>query len=357
MLNSNMTEKTNILASLARTRPAVFMIVTTYVWTWSFWFSSLNLASDIQGLRLALFLLGGFGPAIGGVLTLRLRPGDRKPKSSSIGSFLIGAGLAFVALAMFRFNVLGVTGANGPTVKEILNFPADTPIYVYALMSLVVLVSGFVFASIQSSNQRLSSYFAGLVPDRKALALAIPVILFFPILLISSNFLADLLGMEYPQPKYLQDPMSIWLPLMFVKMFTVAILTGGNEEHGWRGVLQPLMQRSMSPLVAALIIGVVWELWHLPLVLGGIYGEGNAALIIVGRILAVVPMAFLLAMLYNGTRGSIFLCVLCHACMNSQFNLFGGSQLANLLGILIVIALIVVLRMWRQSSGYLPVET
>ena len=352
-----MSQRTKIFASFAQKHPAIFMVIISYFWTWSFWFTSLNLVTDPQGLKLALFLLGVFGPAIGGVLTLRLRSGDRKPEGSNIGSFLIGAGLAFVALMMFRFNVLGVVSAHGSAAKDFLNFPADSPVYVYALMGLVVLVSGFVFASIQSSNQNLRSYFAGLVPDRKALALAIPVILFFPVLLIGSNFLADLLGMEYRQPKYLQDPMSIWLPLMFVKMFTVAILTGGNEEHGWRGVLQPLMQRSMNPLVAVLIISVVWELWHLPMVLGGIYGEGNAALIIVGRILTIVPLAFLLAIIYNGTRGSIFLCVLCHACVNSQIHLFGGSKLVILVGALVVIALIVVLRMWRQSSAYLPVET
>ena len=263
-----MTQRTHILAKFAQNRPAVFMVIVTYVWTWSFWFASLNLLPDLQGLKLALFLLGGFGPAMGGVLTLRLQSGERKTGKTAFGGFLVGAGLAIATLAMFRFNLLGVTGAAGPTAQKILNFPADSPSYVYALLSLVVLASGYVFASIQSSNQRLRSYFAGLVPDRKALALAIPVILFFPVLLIGSNFLADLLGMEYPQPKYLQDPMSIWLPLMFVKMFTVAMLTGGNEEHGWRGVLQPLLQRSKSPLVVALIIGVVWELWHFPLVLG-----------------------------------------------------------------------------------------
>ncbi len=352
-----MTQRMHILTSFAQKRPAIFMVIVTYVWTWSFWFASLNLVTEPQGLKLALFLLGGFGPAMGGVLTLRLRSSEEKPGGSTMGGFLVGAGLAIVALAMFRFNVLGVTGANGPAVKGVLNFPADSPIYVYALMSLVVLVSGFVFASIQSSNQRLRSYFAGLVPDRKALALAIPVILFFPVLLIGSNFLADLLGMEYPQPKYLQDPMSIWLPLMFVKMFTVAILTGGNEEHGWRGVLQPLLQRSMSPLTVALIIGVIWEIWHLPLVLGGIYGEGNPALIVVGRMLATVPLAFLFAAIYNGTRGSIFLCVLFHACANSQISLFSGSQLAHLIGVLIVIVLIVVFHMWRRGSGFAPTET
>lgn len=348
--------KPNIIASFAQKYPAIFMVIVTYVWTWSFWFISINLLTDPQGLKLALFLLGGFGPAMGGVLTLRLQSGERQVGKPAPGGFLVGAGLAITALVMFRFDVLGVTGANGPTAQKILSFPTDSPIYVYALMSLVVLASGFVFASIQSSNQRLRSYFAGLVPDRKTLALAIPVILFFPVLLIGSNLLADLLGMDYAQPKYLQDPVSIWLPLMFVKMFTVAMLTGGNEEHGWRGVLQPLLQRSMSPLVVALIIGVIWELWHLPLVLGGIYGEGNVTFIVIGRMLAIVPMAFLLAAIYNGTRGSIFLCVLCHACMNSQMALFGGSQLANLIGILVVIALVVVLRMWRRGSGFLPAE-
>jgi membrane protease YdiL (CAAX protease family) len=352
-----MTQRLHIFARFAQKRPAIFMVVTTYAWTWSFMFSSLNLVSEPQGLKLALFLLGGFGPAIGGVLTLRLQSGERATGKISMGGFWVGAGLAIVALLLFRFNVFDVTGYPGPVTKELLRIPADSPIYVYALMGLVVVASGFVFASIQSRNGSLRSYFTGLVPDRTTLILAIPVILFFPITLIGSNLLADLLGMEYTQPKYLQDPMSVWLPFMFVKMFTVAMLTGGNEEHGWRGVLQPLLQRSMSPLTVALIIGVIWELWHLPLVLGGIYGEGNPALIVIGRMLLVFPLAFLLAAIYNGTRGSIFLCVLFHACVNSQIGLFGGSQLANLIGVLIVVVLIVVFRMWRRGSGFVPAET
>jgi len=352
-----MAQRTHILASFAQKQPVIFMLSVTYVWTWSFWFTSVNLPPDPQGLKLALFLLGGFGPAMGGVLTLRLQSGERKVGKTAFGSFLVGAGLAIAALAMFRFNLLDVTGANGAAAQRVLNFPADSPTYVYALMSLVVLASGFVFASIQSNNQHLRCYFAGLVPDRKALVLVLPVILFFPVLLIGSNFLADLLGMEYPQPKYLQDPVSIWLPLMFVKMFTVAMLTGGNEEHGWRGVLQPLLQRSKSPLVAALIIGVLWELWHLPLVLGGVYGEGNIIFVVLGRMLTTVLFAILLATIYNTTRGSIFLSVIFHASINSQLVLFGGSQLATLAGILVVIALLVVLRMWRRGSGFIPAET
>ncbi len=194
----------------------------------------------------------------------------------------------------------------------------------------------------------------GLVPDRKTLALAIPVLLFFPVLLISSNGIADLLGMTYSQPKYLQQSISIWLPLMFVKLFTVAMLTGGNEEHGWRGVMLPLIQKTMSPLVASLIIVVVWEAWHLPLVFSGIYGDGNPMVILGVRILGMIPFAFLLTAIYNGTSGSIFLCILFHACINSQINVFGGSELANVVGLILVIGIIVVYRMWRKHSGHLP---
>jgi membrane protease YdiL (CAAX protease family) len=180
------------------------------------------------------------------------------------------------------------------------------------------------------------------------------VLLFFPVLLITGNAIARLLGNDFPEPLYLQMPVSAWLPVMAIKLFTVAILTGGNEEHGWRGVLQPLLQKTTNPLVATLIIGVIWELWHLPLVLNGVYGEGDPAVIVVSRMLSVVPIAFLLAVIYNGSRGSIFLCVLSHACMNSQMGYFGGSQLSHLIGVLIIIVAIVMLRFWRRDAAYVP---
>ncbi len=348
-----MTWKNNPLTGFSNTRPVIFFVAATYLWTWAFWVSALHLFTEPQGLKLALFLIGGFGPALAGVLTLRLRTGDRDTGAMKPAGFLVGAALASAALLMFRFDIFGVSSTS---LSGILEFPADSPLYVFGLMGVVVMASGFVFASIQSRDPRLRTYFACLMPDRRALALAIPVLLFFPVLLISSNALADLLGMSYDQPKYLARPMSLWLPLMFVKLFTVAMLTGGNEEHGWRGVMLPLMQKTMSPLVATLIIVVVWESWHLPLVFAGIYGEGSPMAILGIRILGMIPFAFLLTIIYNGSRGSIFLCIVFHACINSQINLFGGSLLANAIGLVLVIVLIVVYRMWWRNSGYLPVR-
>jgi len=45
MLDDHMTQTPNILSGFAQKRPAVFMVIATYVWTWSFWFSSLNLGT------------------------------------------------------------------------------------------------------------------------------------------------------------------------------------------------------------------------------------------------------------------------------------------------------------------------
>jgi len=39
----------------------------------------------------------------------------------------------------------------------------------------------------------------------------------------------------------------------------------GMEEVGWQGILQPLLQKRFPFLIAVLIEGAVWSIWHLPL--------------------------------------------------------------------------------------------
>ncbi len=48
-------------------------------------------------------------------------------------------------------------------------------------------------------------------------------------------------------------------------MATNLIFYGFGEEIGWRGLLQPTLQRRHSALTAAVLVAVVWAGWHLPL--------------------------------------------------------------------------------------------
>ena len=53
------------------------------------------------------------------------------------------------------------------------------------------------------------------------------------------------------------------LPFHFL---IVATIGGGlDEEVGWRGMAQPLLQRHLTPLPANLVLGIIWAVWHLPL--------------------------------------------------------------------------------------------
>lgn len=101
---------------------------------------------------------------------------------------------------------------------------------------------------------------------------------------------------------------------MLIPLFFVMVAGGGLEELGWRGIAQPEMERTVCRPVAAVLVGVIWSIWHLPLfVLPGVgqYGTSFGVFTI-----GVVGGALILAWLYGRTE-SILLCILFHAGWNA----------------------------------------
>ena len=98
-------------------------------------------------------------------------------------------------------------------------------------------------------------------------------------------------------------------------VFLTMVVGGGLEELGWRGVLQPELERRSARLPATALVGVIWAVWHLPLFsIPGVPQHGQSAFVFAAEVLGT---AFLLAWLYAGT-GSILLCVLFHAAQNTS---------------------------------------
>lgn len=102
-------------------------------------------------------------------------------------------------------------------------------------------------------------------------------------------------------------------PALYALQFVwVLLFTGALEEFGWRGFLQPRLQQRHSALVAGLVVGVVWVLWHLRLFYFGAAGYGELP----RYALWVVAAAVVMAWLYNRTGGSVLLVMLFHASNN-----------------------------------------
>lgn len=93
-----------------------------------------------------------------------------------------------------------------------------------------------------------------------------------------------------------------------------------GEEIGWRGFLVPELSKSMNFTKLALITGVIWACWHLPVILlGNYHNNGAGALPLYGQlaafficvISAAIPMAYL-----RLKSGSLWTGALFHASHN-----------------------------------------
>ncbi|HEY9038200.1 MAG TPA: type II CAAX endopeptidase family protein [Roseovarius sp.] len=95
-----------------------------------------------------------------------------------------------------------------------------------------------------------------------------------------------------------------------VAVMVMMLFLGPVEEFGWRGVLQPLLQRHMAPIWAGMLIGAIWGLWHLPafFLAGTVFGGWNFLPFLIGN----VVLAVLVTPILNRTGGSLLWPMLFH---------------------------------------------
>ena len=101
----------------------------------------------------------------------------------------------------------------------------------------------------------------------------------------------------------------------------VNLLIGGilGEEPGWRGFALPRLQQRYGPLVGSLVLGLLWSLWHLPLILtpGNTTWTGSLALFVALGIALTIAHTWV----SNGARASLLAVMLLHAAINTSTRL------------------------------------
>ena len=107
-----------------------------------------------------------------------------------------------------------------------------------------------------------------------------------------------------------ETPLVI-LPLFLVVLF---VTDGVGEELAWRGFALPRLLASYNALVASLTLGVLWALWHLPLVwteVAPLYQQPVWLLL-----LDTTAKSILFTWVFLHTRGSVLVAALLHATTN-----------------------------------------
>ncbi|HSQ62702.1 MAG TPA: type II CAAX endopeptidase family protein [Polyangiaceae bacterium] len=87
-----------------------------------------------------------------------------------------------------------------------------------------------------------------------------------------------------------------------------AIVFPFGEEVGWRGFALPRLIRSMGPLAASAILGVLWAFWHVPM----LTLQGAPPAFYCAFVPFMVGGSVLFTWIYGHTRGSLLLAVLTH---------------------------------------------
>lgn len=136
-----------------------------------------------------------------------------------------------------------------------------------------------------------------------------PIWLFlFVVFLCAVYFIPQILisGTERVYPMY---RIILFAPLM--------LFGGGLEEAGWRYILQPELDKKIGFVPSALVVSVIWAIWHLPLffIPGAAQYDENFWLFAIN----VFALTFALGSIRK-ISGGVFLCVLFHCLINAGWS-------------------------------------
>jgi len=182
----------------------------------------------------------------------------------------------------------------------------------------------------------LKDLFARLVRWRVAPWVWLAAIGFYPALML----VVQLIGLAFGRPLAGADA---WQHAAIGVFSLPALLLGPlGEELGWRGYLLPRVLQRMRPLPAALVVGSIWMVWHIPAFLAS--GLPQSGMVFPVFVLAGIALSVFVTWLFVNARQSILIAgIIPHAIANAYGNATGPMTWINaavLVGGAVVLAIV-----------------
>ncbi len=135
------------------------------------------------------------------------------------------------------------------------------------------------------------------------------------------------------------------IPLLFFAFFIGAL----GEELGWSGYAIDAMQARWTALEAAILLGLVWAVWHwVPLI-----EAHRSTTWIAWWSLGTVASRVLMTWLYNNTGRSVFGAALYHDMIDLSWQLFpnsGSHWDPRINGLIVAVAAAIVTAVWGPRT-------
>lgn len=194
-------------------------------------------------------------------------------------------------------------------VVERLPIPISLPIS--ALMAFMPATAALICAWREGGRDGAAALARRVLDIRKAGPLWLAVaLIFMPAALFFAWLLMRLAGAPLPEPHIVLGA----LPIFFV-MFLVGAI---GEELGWQGYAYDRMEARSGAIEAALVLGVIWAVWHvIPYLQTRHVAEWTA-----WHLLATPLSRVVTVWIYLNARRSVSAVILFHAMSNVGYYLF-----------------------------------
>jgi membrane protease YdiL (CAAX protease family) len=236
---------------------------------------------------------------------------ERDPTTVAPDSWLRRRSIVSYFALTFFISWLGAFLVAAPHLLRGQSLPKLTGILMFPAMLLGPSLSSILLTRLIDGPAGLRDLFSRMrrvrFPPHWYAALLIPPVFVLSILLLLKTFVS---------PVY--SPNRFWLGLAF------GIPAGFFEEIGWTGFAFPKMSLKLQPLRAAILLGLLWGLWHAPVInfLGTAVPHGAYWLhFFLAFTAAMTALRVLISWLYAHTK-SMPLAQLMHACSTGSLVVF-----------------------------------
>jgi membrane protease YdiL (CAAX protease family) len=181
----------------------------------------------------------------------------------------------------------------------------------FAIVMFIPMIMAFIFQRIPSLRRKEKIPFVSNRLPGKSIAFAI----IYPLIIVAVITIIDIiLRIGHTNKESIGDIHA------FVSTFILlipALLSAFGEEFGWRGYLLPTLNETFSKLQSSVITGIVWMLFHVPVVflLARLEGLSNPIMVTVVQAADVFFFSYAFAFLFFGSKHILPVCIL-HAVWN-----------------------------------------